>query len=61
MPKQDNSEKKAQEVNAAIEQIKAKFGESAIMRFGEAKRINVEVVPTGVVSIDLALASCLVR
>jgi recombination protein RecA len=57
MPKQDESQVKAQEVNSAIEQIKSKFGESAIMRFGEAKHLSVDVVPTGIVSIDLALGA----
>ncbi|MDD5043755.1 MAG: recombinase RecA [Patescibacteria group bacterium] len=39
----------------AIAQIKERFGEGAIMRLGEAKKIEVEAVPTGCLSLDLAL------
>ena len=39
----------------AMEQIKSKFGEGAIMRFGEAKTAKVEAVPTGCLSLDLSL------
>ncbi len=40
---------------AAMEQIKAKFGDGAIMKFGEAKRANIDAVPTGCLSLDIAL------
>jgi recombination protein RecA len=39
----------------AMDQIKSKFGEGSIMRFGEAKKVNVDVVPTGCLSLDIAL------
>jgi len=39
----------------AMEQIKERFGEGSIMRFGEAKSTNVDSVTTGCLSIDLAL------
>lgn len=39
----------------AMEQIKSKFGEGAIMKFGEAKKTDVDAVPTGCLSLDLAL------
>jgi recombination protein RecA len=39
----------------AIDQIKERFGEGAIMRLGEAKRMQVDTVPTGCLSLDLAL------
>lgn len=53
----ENHEKsgKLAAVNAAVEQIKTMFGEGSIMRFGEAKNAEVDVVPTGCLSIDLAL------
>ncbi len=38
----------------AIDQIKERFGDGSIMRFGEAKRTNVDVIPTGCLSLDLA-------
>ncbi len=46
---------KAKALEAALGQISKNFGEGAIMRLGEAKRINVEMVPTGSISLDLAL------
>jgi len=39
----------------AIDQIKERFGEGSIMRLGEAKKMLVESVPTGCLSLDLAL------
>ena len=40
---------------AAIEEIKLKFGEGAIMRLNEVKAVDVDVVPTGCISLDMAL------
>lgn len=40
---------------AAIDQIKERFGEGAIMRLGEAKQMNVDSISTGCLSLDLAL------
>ncbi len=39
----------------AIDQIKEKFGEGAIMKLGEAHAMAVEAIPTGCLSIDIAL------
>ncbi|MDD5749411.1 MAG: recombinase RecA [Patescibacteria group bacterium] len=39
----------------AIEQIRSRFGEGAIMNLGEAKTTNVNVVSTGCLSLDIAL------
>src|SRR5689334_11704546 len=39
----------------AINQIKEKFGEGSIMRLGEAKKMEVDAIPTGCLSLDLAL------
>ncbi|HPY08562.1 MAG: recombinase RecA [Patescibacteria group bacterium] len=39
---------------SAIEQIKNKFGEGAIMRFGEARKTNVDTISTGCLSLDIA-------
>ena len=40
---------------SAIEQIKQKYGDGAIMKFGESKIMEVDVVSTGPISLDLAL------
>ncbi len=50
---ENNERTKAAE--AAISQIKERFGEGSIMKLGEAKKMNVEAVPTGCLSLDLAL------
>ncbi|MFA6424337.1 MAG: recombinase RecA [Candidatus Magasanikbacteria bacterium] len=53
-----NSEEIKQKLKAAasaIEQIKTKFGEGAIMTFGESKTMQVDAVPTGCLSLDIAL------
>jgi len=39
----------------AISQIRGKFGEGSIMRLGEAKKLEVECISTGCLSLDLAL------
>lgn len=40
---------------AALDEIKEKFGEGAIMKLSEANAVNVDVVPTGSIAMDLAL------
>jgi len=50
-----DSKEKILAVSAAIEQIRERYGEGAIMRFGEAKKSDVDAVPTGCLSLDIAL------
>lgn len=47
--------KKEEAANSAIEQIKTRFGEGAIMKFGETRKSDVDAVPTGCLSLDVAL------
>lgn len=42
-------------LEATIKEIQAKFGEGAIMKLGEASRVDVEAISTGSISLDLAL------
>lgn len=49
------AEAKASAAEAAMAQIKSRFGEGAIMKFGEARTLEVESIPTGCVSLDIAL------
>lgn len=54
----DKNEETSGRVRAAeeaIAQIKERFGDGSIMRLGEAKKIKVETVPTGCLSLDIAL------
>src|SRR3989344_5856147 len=46
---------KLSNVEAAIKSIQAKYGEGAIMKLGEARRVDVDVIPTGSLSLDMAL------
>ncbi len=39
----------------AVEQIRDKFGDGSIMKLREARTMNVETMPTGSISLDLAL------
>ena len=39
----------------AIEQIRSKYGENSIMKFGEAGQMQVDAIPTGSISLDIAL------
>lgn len=48
-------EERRQSAELAVSAIKDKFGEGSIMRLGEARRIQVEVIPTGSISLDIAL------
>ncbi len=48
------SEKK-QAIAAAMDQITKMYGKGSIMRLGDSQEINVEVIPTGSLALDLAL------
>jgi recombination protein RecA len=54
MAKKDDSKVKA--IEMAVSQIEKQFGKGAIMKLGEAgAKISVETVPTGSLSLDVAL------
>lgn len=42
-------------VEMAVGQIEKQFGKGAIMRYGEASRVQVQTIPTGSISLDIAL------
>src|SRR5215470_15964910 len=42
-------------IEQALNQIERRFGKGAIMKLGEASKIQVEVIPTGSIALDLAL------
>ncbi len=54
MPTQ-NKNLKLEAVKHAVEQIKKQFGKGAIMRLGEKPKVSVDVVPTGIITLDIAL------
>ena len=55
--KSENTETggKSEALNLAIAQITKQFGDGSIMKLGEAKNIDVELLPSGSLSLDLAL------
>jgi len=53
MPKQKTS--KATDLESAIRNIQAKYGEGSIMKLGQAPKVDVDVIPTGSLGLDLAL------
>ncbi len=46
---------KRQDCNEALEEIRTKFGEGAIMKLGEVKKVDIASISTGSPSLDLAL------
>ena len=53
----DSNEKNARlkAVELAVEQIERQFGQGSIMKLGEGMKVAVETIPTGSLSLDLAL------
>src|SRR3989338_5947084 len=49
------NEEKKENIDSLLEALQSKFGEGAIMKLGDAKKVNVDVIPTGSFSLDLAL------
>ncbi len=49
------NEDKLKALDAAISQIEKQYGKGSVMKLGEGANIQVETVPTGSVSLDIAL------
>lgn len=52
MAEEKNKEKGLQNV---VDEIKEKFGDGVIMKLGDVKKVDVESIPTGSISLDIAL------
>ena len=50
-----NNAGKKEAIDEALKQIEKAYGEGSIMRLGNAPKTDVEVIPTGSLSIDIAL------
>lgn len=48
-------EDKMRALDAAVGQIEKQFGKGAIMKLGDQENMNVETIPTGSLSLDIAL------
>ena len=50
-----HSDKRLKSLEKTLGEIAKRYGEGAIMRLGEAQGMEVEIIPTGALSLDLAL------
>ena len=48
-------EGKLKALGLAMDQITKQFGDGSIMKLGEAKKVDVELLPSGALSLDIAL------
>lgn len=55
MAKKKEPKIEAKDLEEAIDEIKQRFGEGAIMKLKEVRAVDVDVIPTGSISVDLAL------
>ncbi len=53
--KESPKEEKNNKVDAALKEIQSKFGEEAVMTFGDQKPKKIDVIPTGSIGLDAAL------
>ena len=51
---QDQSERK-KALEAAMAQIEKQFGQGAVMRMGDRTQVDIDTVPTGALTLDIAL------
>ena len=50
-----SSNKSTSDLDLALQGINKKFGEGALMKLGDATKMNVSVISTGSLAVDLAL------
>ena len=50
-----NNNGKAQALDSTLATLNKRFGEGTIMKLGEASKMQVAVIPTGALSLDIAL------
>ncbi|MBP5511869.1 DNA recombination/repair protein RecA, partial [Candidatus Saccharibacteria bacterium] len=53
--KTEKNDGKSEALKLAVAQITKQFGEGSIMKLGETKKIDVELIHSGSLSLDLAL------
>ncbi|WP_017299724.1 recombinase RecA [Nodosilinea nodulosa] len=59
--KRSDVTEKQKALSLVLSQIERNFGKGSIMRLGEASRMTVETIPTGALTLDLALGGGLPR
>jgi recombination protein RecA len=53
--KEEKKEEKNKSLETVVDEIREKFGEGVIMKLGDVKRVDVESISTGSISLDIAL------
>lgn len=53
--KKTEEKKDEKKVDAVVDEIRTKFGDGMLMKLGDVQRVDVAIVPTGSLSLDLAL------
>ncbi len=51
----DKKEDRQKILDATVDEIKGRFGDGSIMKLGEARHVDVDAIPTGSISLDVAL------
>ena len=51
-----DAEEKKKALDTAIAYIEKQFGKGAIMKLGEAKAMDIEAIPTGSMTLDMAVS-----
>ncbi len=49
------AENKWRDVDAAVKDLQSRFGENIVMKLGDIPKVDVDVIPTGSLSLDMAL------
>ena len=50
-----DSAEKWRKVDAAVKDLQSKYGEGILMKLGDVPRVDIDVIPTGSPSLDMAL------
>jgi len=53
--KKEELQDKQKLLENTVEEIKSRFGDGAIMKLGEVKKVDIDSIPTGSISLDIAL------
>ncbi len=54
-PEKTQGDGSSKAVDLAIQEIQQKYGDGSIMKLGDSRKVDVDVIPTGSISLDLAL------
>ncbi|MEI8103527.1 MAG: recombinase RecA [Candidatus Moraniibacteriota bacterium] len=56
IPSGDRTGKQSKKnIDALVDEMREKYGEGMIMKLGDVRRVDVEAIPTGSISLDIAL------